>query len=123
MNSLVDSLFKQLREKLVNSLPHSYKSTNAFVHYNMHFQLRTITIEKKEQEFSDIDPFDIRFVQTKDDSVMDWQNTFKAGNPLLDEARDPPRLSQFLNQQIDKVQARENIGEEDDDHKVFDQEF
>ncbi|XP_042394012.1 uncharacterized protein LOC121984907 [Zingiber officinale] len=116
------STFSLIHTKVRNRLSYRRLEKMVYVHYNMRLQLRATTEENEEQESGDVDPFDIGFVQTENDPMMDWWSAVEAENPLLDEAGDPPRPSQFLTQQIEKIQARGDICEEEDD-EAFDQEF
>ncbi|XP_074587443.1 uncharacterized protein LOC141843279 [Curcuma longa] len=112
--------FSLIHTKVRNRLSYRRLEKMVYVHYNMRLQLRAITEEKEEQESGDVDPFDIGFVQTENDPMMDWWSAVEAENPLLDEAGDPPRPSEFLTQQIENMQTRGDIDEEEDDD---DQDF
>ncbi|XP_042375861.1 uncharacterized protein LOC121969699 [Zingiber officinale] len=118
------STFSLIHTKVRNRLSYRRLEKMVYVHYNMRLQLRAITEEQEleKQESSDVDPFDIGFVQTEDDPMMDWWSAVEAENPLLDETGDPPRPSQFLTQEIEKIQARGDVSEEYND-EAFDQEF
>lgn len=117
------STFSLIHTKVRNRLSYRRLEKMVYVYYNMRLQLRAITEEQEEQESDNVDPFDIGFAQSDNDPMMDWWSAIEAENPLLDEAGDPSQPSQFLTQQIEIIQAKRGIIEENDDDEAFDQEF
>ncbi|XP_042378810.1 uncharacterized protein LOC121971552 [Zingiber officinale] len=65
------STFSLIHTKVQNRLSYRRLEKMVYVHYNMRLQLRAITEENEEQESGDVDPFDIGFVQTENDPMMD----------------------------------------------------
>ncbi|WOL10682.1 hypothetical protein Cni_G19441 [Canna indica] len=85
-------------------------STFALIHTKPRNRLSYARLEKlnEDRDIPHVDPFDVKFVQSNADPIIDWWIAMETGPPLLDEPGEPPRPSPIISDVVESESQLED---------------